>query len=333
MQVTGNHFWMQGWAQNPAQQKANARVNPLLEQVQSVLAQKGGAKAADAASKEMDAKLLRLEEESRIDPADKALSQAKEKLMLAEQEFYGAMHKARSELRDLVDKHEAYTNILNGTADYEQAVNDWYIDYEDRDRFSFTDFDSYLVEKGYQGDGTKEIDFLNTTWIAAKDSMGIDRHLLPGQVLVKGSAGTLDQAVFEDQLPLYEQWQADKKAHQMAELKAYAAEKLPQVQKCIDDFPMRLNSIAMQYAIQRAEIIEKLPEGVLTEEYLENLNSVSALADEIKSIDPGNGKAMLDLLNRMMEKQQKNVVGLGGVANDGFSGRLKNGRLPQDLYA
>lgn len=335
MQVTGkDFFWMQNLGQNLLKQKANSQVNPLLKQVQSVLAQQGDTKTSGSVSKEMEAKLLQIDKESKIDPADKALRQVMQELMFVEQEFYGALSDARGELRGLVERHEVYTSIVDGTADYEMALrDDWHIDPQDRGRFEFTDFQTYLKEKGYQGDGTKPVDYLNAEWKTAENSFGMNVSMLAGQTLVKGPAGTLDQVIFEDQMPLYEQWQEEKTAFEVAALKEYAAEKLPQVQQQIEDFPQRLNQIAMMYAAKRAEIIDKLPEGALKDDYLENMKSISDLAKEMKNIKPGDGKELLSLLQQMMDKQAENVVGLGGVANDGFGGRIKMGRLPTEYYA
>lgn len=331
MQVTGDHFWMHNWAQNTAQQKANAGANPLLKRALNAIGQQDNSKTPDAISTEMEAKIRQINEEAKIDPTEKTLSKAMEELAFVDQEMYGALFDARQELRDLTDKHEAFTNILNGTVDYDEAIKAWYIDFEDRDRFSFTDFDTYLVENGYQGDATQPVDILNAEWITAENSMGITVTMFAGQALVKGEDGTMDRVIFEDQVPLYEQWQKDKKAHEVATLQQYAAEKLPQIQKSIEEFPQRLGQIAATYALKKAAIIEKLPEGALTHKYTENMKSISDIAEKIKTIAPGDGKELLDLLNQMMKKQGENTVSLGGVANGGFV-RPQNGRVEIDLH-
>ncbi len=332
MQINGDLPWMQNWAQNAAQKKANMRINPLLEQVQTIMERQSDTKASDPISKEMKAKLVQLDKESKVDPADKAIRRAMKELAAVDQDMYGALFNARLELRDLTDKQEAFTGILNGTANYGKAVNDWYIDYEDRGRFSFTDFDTYLVEKGYQGDGTKPMDLYNLEWTTAENSLGMNVGMFKGQVLVKEPGAAMEKVIYEDQVPLYEQWKEEKKAFEVAALKEYAAEKLPQVQKSIENFPDKINQIFMAYSAKKAAIIAKLPKDALKDEYLTNMESISGLAKEMQDIKPGDGKALLNLLNQMMERQGENTVSLGGVANNGFE-RIKNGRLPWDYYA
>lgn len=332
MNINGNLPWLQNWAQNTALQNKNTRVNPLLAKALNAVEQQNSTEETDAVSKEMKSKLHHLEKEPEVDPEDEVIGRVLRQVAYVDQQMFGAMFTARLELRDLVDKQEAFTNILDGTADYDTAVSDWYIDYEDRGRFSFTDFDIYLVEKGYQGNATQLIDFFNTEWITAENSMGMSVSMLPGQVLVKGSNGTMDKVIYEDQVELYEQWQEDKKAFEVAALKEYAAEKLPQVQKSIEDFPKRLNQIVMAFTLKKAALMEKLPKDALKEEYLENLRAMSDIAKDIKSVKSGDGKALLSLLNQMMDRQRENVLSLGGVANDGFE-HIKNGRLPWNYYA
>lgn len=329
MQVTGKEFfWMQNWAQKAAQKKANANVNPLLKQVQNIMAQHAQAKSADSVTKSMQAKAHKL------DRAEKANSVSiMDELTALEQQMFGALAGARSELRNLVSMHEGLTNIMNGTADHNTAMNSWFISDADRESFAFTDFDTYLEENGYQGDATRDIDILNTEWITAENSMGMTVYMLPGQVLVKGREGTLDKVMFEDQVPLYEQWQEEKKEFEQEALKEYAEKKLPQVQKKIDDFPKRIAGIENYYALKRAALIEKLPDGALKDEYLENMKDIGNLADSFKNIEPGDGKEMLSMLQQMMDKQATNTISIGGVANDGFGGRLEHKGLPNGLYA
>ncbi len=342
LQVTGNDLlWMQHLAKNVIRPNTNARVNPLLQQVQNAIARQSDTKTTDAVSNEMQVKLQQLEKESKVDPAEesplKGLKQVQglqQQLLSIDSELHGALWNARSELRDLVDRQEEFTNILNGTADFENPSRNWAIAYNDRERFQFTNFETYLVEKEYQGDATKPIDFLNTEWIRATDSMGNERGMLPGQVLVKGPNGTLDKVIYEDQVPLYEQWQEEKKAFEEAALKEYAAEKLPQVQSRIEDFPKRINQIVMAYAIKKAALIEQLPDSDLKDEMLKKMKGMSDLAEGIKDVEPGDGKELLKLLNKMIEKQREIVLSQGGIANKGEGvQRIKNGRLPEDLYA
>ncbi len=353
LQATGKDLlWMQHLAKNVIRPNTNARVNPLLQQVQNAMARQSDTKTTDAVSNEMQAKLQQLKKESKVDPAEesplKGLKQVQglqQQLLSIDSELHGALWNARSELRDLVDRQEEFTNILNGTADFENPSRNWAIAYNDRERFEypdFVDFNTYLKDIGYQGDGTKEIDFLNTEWITAQDSMGNERHMLPGQVLVKGpNSNSFDVVIFEDQVPFYEQYQADKKeydaekkAYQVAVLKEYAAEKLPQVQSRIEDFPKRINQIVMAYAIKKAALIEQLPGGDLKDEMLKKMKGMSDLAEGIKDVEPGDGKELLKLLNQMIEKQREIVLSQGGSANKGEGvQRIKKERLPENLYA
>lgn len=304
MKITGNPIWMQNGAQNAAQQNKNARINPLLAKAVKAMGPKAETKKPDAVSQEMRAKMLRLEKGAEVDPKDKALQQAMEELTRLDEQFYGEMGLQKAQLTGLFIQQEAYTGIVNGTADYDMALRSTYISPEDKERIGMVDFDTYLEANGYQrekkGDFTAA-DFSNMAVV--QDSRGVDIYM---------SA---------DKVPLYEQWQADK----VEKLKQYAAEQLPQIQARIEAAPGRMAAIFASYTLKRAEILDRISKdfGMDMTEYISRGEKVDALMGKMSAADPAEGKKLLDLLNQILAEQQDKVLDMGGTANDVFDGTLK----------
>lgn len=313
--ITGDFFWRQ----NAAWQKPSARVNPLLEQAHKAIEMRNSAETADVISNEMRVKIQQNTEEAKIDPAERARRQAMEELMVVEQEFHQALGLAKAELTTLLRRQDAYTSIVDGTADYDTVLRGIYVSPEDRETFNFVDFQTYLKDNGYQGSGTTANYFEDM--VAIPDSNGLYRAVLPDMVEIQDEKG-FSKLLFADQVPLYEQWQADKQAHKVEKMKEYAAKQLPEVQSHIADFPSRINGIVGSYSLKRATIMLRLP-NFDKEEYTKNLSTITDLAEELRSLDPTDGKAILDLLNQIIERQRENVLSLGGTANPVFDGTFR----------
>lgn len=299
MQVTGNYFWMQ----NAAQQNKQTHVNPLLKQAQNAIAHQNEKRVSDADAKEMEAKVRQNTEEAKIDPKDRAYRQAMEELMFCEQELYRNLGWEKAELTNLLHKKDLFTGVLNGTIDYEKACHSIYINPVDCENFEFIDFHSYLEANGYQ---KKELN-----------------HSTLNSLVEMQDENGFSQLMFEDQVPLYEQWKEDKQAHQMEKLKEYARDQLPKIQERIEGAPKRINMIYMAYSFKRVEIMLKYSDFLDDEDlesYMGSVSEVSDLADKMRSADPADGEKVLELLNQILGKQQQIVLNLGGTANDVFTG-------------
>ena len=311
MQVNNNQFWMQ----NAAQQNKQKHVNPLLKQVQHIIEQKSNAKASDAVSKGMSAKIRQNNETDKIDPNSKLVRQVMEELTQIEEGLYGALGWAKIELSTLVRRQDEYNSIVNGTADYDDAFRNLNLSPQDEARFDFVDFETYLKDNGYQ----EKNEFTFSDYISVEDSKGFGRLVYPGMVPVEDGSG-LDKYIFEDQVQLYEQWQAEKQAHKVETLKQYATEQLPVIQERIESIPEKIGAIFLDYSIKRMAALAKLPKDFDMEEFKGKVGKVNDLFKEMSSLDRADGKKVLELLNQILEKQQRFVVGLGGTANDVFDG-------------
>ncbi len=329
MQVTGNDLlWMQHLAKNVVQRKSN--VSPLLEQAINAMGQYANAKETDAVSNEMKSKLLQLEKEAKVDPTDKLIRSVQEELLVAEQSFYGALGREASNLNSMINQKDMYTGIVDGTiapgtVEFERAYRSISFSPEDKARFDFPDFKTYLSDHGYQGDGTT-VNYLEDM-VAMQDSNGVFRAVIKGKEMVEvqnpneWGYSVASTVIFADQVDLYQQWQTEKQAHKVETLKAYAQEQIPQLQSRIEDSPNRIQHIIGAYALEKAAIMSKLPEGYdLEEKYLKNADVINELAEEVQSTDSADGKKVLDLLKQIIEKQREKILGLGGKANGVFYG-------------